>query len=275
MQCCGGRCWGTPAPSKSGLRQRVKEYEALPCHRRMYEYLKVHVVRANLKMAPVYTFMIIVVAITCAAWYAELHRDAMLGSAMMRPPSPVCSDRPDCVSDFVRLSGRVWEPPPVWTLADYTRMFGGGGGNLTLDRVRGIVVASGREMDAIDAIYDTWGTPGDSGGMRTIFVTGEDRARDPGKEFMHPQGDSLVVVPDFGVSADIALSYRNMSGSGSLDEPTAYERQQSILTVADFYAQRHQHRMIKAIRYIYEEVRVVGGVRALFWLVPDQRATLV
>jgi hypothetical protein len=79
----------------------------------------------------------------------------------MRPPSPACTSRPECIQDFVIASYRVWDPPPVWAVADYRAQFGAFQTprvNITQADVAYAIVVDSPTDPAIPKACGTWGT---------------------------------------------------------------------------------------------------------------------
>ena len=179
--------------------------------------------------------------------------NAQMGS--MHPPMPLCRSRASCVSEFVRTSARVFKTPPVWDLEkDFAQTFGKyqrpkiSDTNTTLSNILCAIIAETDDMEGVEAIYDTWGNPASSG-MPTNYVLGDHH--DNSRPYMLPPASLRITIQDAGVSSGIHTSDRNISewfGKGK----SKYEGLKSIEMIYNSFTD-HQHRAIKAIRYLYDK----------------------
>lgn len=116
--------------------------------------------------------IVLLIMLLCAVslcvmdWSAVSHQQAN----QMKDIVPVCSDSPECVSEFVGVHVRVMRTPPIWTLVDFRRMFPSysmaGVPENALDGVLFVVVAS---EEVVVEVRESWGSYGN---LSAVYIPG-------------------------------------------------------------------------------------------------------
>lgn len=109
--------------------------------------------------------IVFVVALLCCASLASIDRIAAMNDGKFdhvsyKTISPVCSNRPECVVEFVGIHQRVMSSPPIWSLNDYKHLFPGYamGPSRVLEDV--LFVAIG-DQNVLQEIQQSWGNDED------------------------------------------------------------------------------------------------------------------
>lgn len=113
----------------------------------------------------------------------------------LHPPYPICYHERSCVEDFVVMSYRVWNPPPVWTLDEYMDMFGVWYNNpekfdfnSTSNDVSFFIISNSAEN--IKNIYKTWGEKS----RITYIVPDSGSIRNPNQVGVLPPNQIMMMI---------------------------------------------------------------------------------